>query len=143
MAEYIDRETLIEFVKKYSANINGETTLKCVEIAIRNAPTEDVVPRSEVEKLEQKLKDQDLTNMILRANLHSPVIERAKQEVAREILGEIDFVFNTIKMEMETHIGEAIVKNDLSTASAIQYGKDVICVAEKALLKALKKYIGE
>lgn len=70
-------------------------------------------------------------------------IDEIKKEVAREMLGEIDFVFKTMKMEIETHIGEAILENDLSTASSIQYGKDVICLAEKVLFEALKKYIGE
>ena len=89
-----------------------------VKRAIENAPAVSIVLRSELET-------------------------KAKQEVAREILGEIDFVFKTIKMEIDTHIGEAIVENEMSTANAIQYGKDVVCVAEKALLMALKKNIGE
>lgn len=45
MPKYYEAEALIEFVKQYSPRINGATTLECVERAIRNAPTSDVVPR--------------------------------------------------------------------------------------------------
>ena len=48
MARYYDCEDLISFVKRYTPNINGETTLECVERAIREAPTADVAPKSEV-----------------------------------------------------------------------------------------------
>ena len=43
MAEYYEAETLLEFVKQNTPHIDGETTMKCVERAIRNAPTADVV----------------------------------------------------------------------------------------------------
>ena len=43
MTQYYESETLIKFVKKYTPHINGETTLECVERAIREAPTDDVV----------------------------------------------------------------------------------------------------
>ena len=46
MARYYESETLIEFVKKYIPHLNGETTLECVERAIREAPTADVAPKS-------------------------------------------------------------------------------------------------
>ena len=47
MARYYEETALIEFVKQYTPTIEGETTLECVERAIRNAPTADVVPKSE------------------------------------------------------------------------------------------------
>lgn len=43
MAVYYNAETLLEFVKQYTPRINGETTMECVETAILNAPTADVV----------------------------------------------------------------------------------------------------
>ena len=43
MVRYYNAETLIEFVKQYTPNINGETTLQCAITAIENAPTADVV----------------------------------------------------------------------------------------------------
>lgn len=43
MARYYNAETLLEFVKQYTPHINGETTMECVETAILNAPTADVV----------------------------------------------------------------------------------------------------
>lgn len=43
MAEYIDREATVAFVKKYSPQIDGMTTLECVERAIKEIPAADVV----------------------------------------------------------------------------------------------------
>lgn len=43
MPEYIEREALIEFVKQNTPNINGETSIKCVDRAIRAIPAADVV----------------------------------------------------------------------------------------------------
>ena len=43
MPEYIEREALIEFVKQNTPNINGETTIECIERAIRAMPAADVV----------------------------------------------------------------------------------------------------
>lgn len=40
---YIKRETALEFVMSTVPHINGETTIKCVERAIKEAPTADVV----------------------------------------------------------------------------------------------------
>ena len=48
MARYYEESALIEFVKLYTPTIGGETTMECVERAIRNAPTADVAPKSEV-----------------------------------------------------------------------------------------------
>jgi len=43
MAEFYNAETLLEFVKQNTPHIDGETTMKCVERAIKEAPTADVV----------------------------------------------------------------------------------------------------
>lgn len=43
MAEYIEREDAINFVKKYTPTIDGETTMQCVETALKHAPASDVV----------------------------------------------------------------------------------------------------
>ena len=74
---------------------------------------------------------------------HKDEVEEAKQEVAREILDKICFVFDQMEMEIEDQIEEATHKCDFSIARKMKYGKDVICLAEKTLLKALKKHIGE
>ena len=52
MARYYDDETLIEFIKQNTPNIDGETTLKSVVRAIHHAPTADVVPKSEYDALQ-------------------------------------------------------------------------------------------
>lgn len=76
MERYYKEETLIEFVKNYSPNINGETTLECVERAIRNAPTADVVPRSEVDKA--RLKGYESGK---RENLYGFPVEQLAQKI--------------------------------------------------------------
>ena len=43
MSRYIEKETALEFVLNNTPHINGETTMKCVERAIREIPTADVV----------------------------------------------------------------------------------------------------
>ena len=42
MAKYYNAETLLEFVKQNTPNFNSETTMQCVERAIKEAPTADV-----------------------------------------------------------------------------------------------------
>ena len=56
MARYYEETALIEFVKQYTPTIEGETTLECVERAIRNAPTADVVPKKEIANVLYDLK---------------------------------------------------------------------------------------
>ena len=57
MARYYEETALIEFVKQYTPTIEGETTLECVERAIRNAPTADVVPKKEIANVLYDLKN--------------------------------------------------------------------------------------
>lgn len=56
MARYYEETALIEFVRQYTPTIEGETTLECVERAIRNAPTADVVPKKEIANVLYDLK---------------------------------------------------------------------------------------
>lgn len=41
--EYIERGALIEFVKQNTPHIDGDTTMQCVERAMKAAPAADVV----------------------------------------------------------------------------------------------------
>lgn len=41
--KYFERVELIKFVKEHTPNINGDTTMRCVERALKNAPVADVV----------------------------------------------------------------------------------------------------
>ena len=80
MPEYIDKEKLIRDL------IDNRCFYPAiVKKAIENAPIEDVVPRSEYEKMKEKA-DRHLDN------LKAVLDERAetKTEVAREILDEIE-----------------------------------------------------
>lgn len=51
MSKYYNADTLLEFVKQYTPHIDGETTMQCVETAILNAPTADVVSRNVYEQV--------------------------------------------------------------------------------------------
>ena len=51
--EYIERGALIEFVKQNTPHIDGDTTMQCVERAMKAAPAADVV---EVEKVAEMLR---------------------------------------------------------------------------------------
>ena len=46
--EYIERGALIEFVKQNTPNIDGDTTMQCVERAMKAAPAADVVSLDDV-----------------------------------------------------------------------------------------------
>ena len=134
MARYYESKTLIEFVKKYTPHINGETTKECVERAIREAPTADVVPKSEVDLYRRQvdeLEDELATTY--------DKLEKAKTDVAREIFEEIEEIFKkriAFYTDMakqskftEKHYAETMIKNC------------EIYLQEIAELK--KKYIGE
>ena len=43
MPEYIEVETAVDFVKNNTPCFGDETSMRCVERSIRNAPTADVV----------------------------------------------------------------------------------------------------
>ena len=94
MARYYESEALIDFVKQNTPHFNSETTMECVERAIRNAPTADVAPRSEVEALEKEI---DRLNHILNCYAlqygtvkdQSKTINKVKTEVASEILSDL------------------------------------------------------
>lgn len=88
MAEYIDREALLEQIdNRVNAFYDEEMNIKdmCVQLT-ENAPTEDVVPKSEVEEI-VKFKD------MAYAELKSLFIE-AEQEVAKQIFEEIEKLQN-------------------------------------------------
>ena len=83
MARYIDADALME--KMYARLKDGAVLYRISPQAIYDAPTADVVPKSEVERLEVELKA-----MRGAANSYKMHYENAKSEVAREIILEID-----------------------------------------------------
>lgn len=88
MTRYYESESLIDFVKNNTPHINGETTMQCVVRAIQNAPTADVVPESEIERLKRICNSYALQYGTVRDQ--QKVIDEAKREVAREIFEEIE-----------------------------------------------------
>ena len=87
MPEYIDKEKLIRDLID-----NRSFYPAIVKNAIENAPTEDVVPRSEVDEIAEELSD----TIVMKDELFDEVIKlrteltKAKTEVAREIFEEIE-----------------------------------------------------
>lgn len=94
MAEYIEREALIAEIQK---NINtywneGSGGYYIAEDAlnysVKTAPTADVVPKSEVERLQEEIETLKDNNEHL-----AVLLTEAKQEVAKEIFEEIESIF--------------------------------------------------
>ena len=108
MDEYINRNATITFVKKYSPQINGMTTLECVERAIKEVPAADVIITPcrvgdtvysfcddfgvilpyFVENLRIGFMDKDRNYLCYEANCHT--------EETDELLDEIDFDLDDI-----------------------------------------------
>lgn len=103
MARYYEETALIEFVKKYTPAINGETTMKCVVRTIREAPTADVVPKSEYEKLQQLLDA-----AIAGQETLQKALANAKTEVASEIIDEFMSVMRGKHEENRPKYGGAL-----------------------------------
>ena len=89
MARYYEETALIEFVKQYTPHINGETTMQCVERAIRNASTADVVPKIELHD--------DHHKQVACYTLGCREGDKIKREVAREIFEELESIFDKKK----------------------------------------------
>lgn len=96
MARYIDAEALTdsmlehynELCEKYGDYDHYTTGYGDAIDAIENAPTADVAPKSEVEKLSHKCEDcAGCTQWVCDCSL---IEEHAKSEVAKEIIKEID-----------------------------------------------------
>jgi hypothetical protein len=109
MPNYIDKDKLI---RDLIDNRNFYPAI--VKRAIENAPTEDVVPRSEVEK--------------------------AKQKVAREILDEFECHISTgIRI-----LKDCINDTDTDQEKRHLLGRlHELCGMEKSIAELRKKYIGE
>lgn len=100
MARYYEETALIEFVKERTPTINGETTMECVERAIREAPTANVVPKSEGESI----------------NPIQEAIEQKKKEskglalgALNELLDEKDAEIKRLKAENKTLQGNLVI----------------------------------
>ena len=126
MAEYIDREKLKRKLIDYYSIFPA-----MVKRAIENAPTEDVVPRSEVEELNNLIeilnaRNDDLfeeNERLMRTGCQA--VKQAKQEVASQVIDE----FKNLAIDYMTN------KDLLLTVF-----KNAIAHAEAELKK---KYIGE
>jgi hypothetical protein len=156
MPNYIDKGKLI---RDLIDNRNFYPAI--VKRAIENAPTEDVVPRSEIEEL-QKFKDMAYAevrsyNEELKARLDQakqtrymitengsiemiPTVESVRQEVAREILDEFECHIST---------GIRILKDCINDTDTDQVKRHLLgrlhelCGMEKFIAELKNKYIGE
>ena len=97
MARYYEETALIEFVKQYTPTIEGETTLECVERAIRYAPTADVVPKKEIANVLSDLK----------IAVHNKVTYRNSKEVPTFItLEEFDAILQNFINKYRSQVGD-------------------------------------
>lgn len=112
MAEYIAREALLELINedcKYK-NPTNEYTRGCNEVCdwaiktIKNIPTADVVPKSEVEMLQGALKAEERHNE-LTMEMAKKALANAKAEAAREIFAELERVLSRFAYPSLTALG--------------------------------------
>lgn len=98
MARYIDADKLINKMFPIGLVDNGKYTInaKAIKVAIDQTPTADVVPKSEVERLEKEVEQlRNNNDCLIKEAVFAPM-ERAhtiiavRQEVAREIFEEIE-----------------------------------------------------
>lgn len=121
MAEYIDREALLELINedcKYKKPTN-EYTRGCNDVCewairtIENMPTADVVPKSEVEELKAIIADHKASE-----ERWEELYSNTKSEVAREIFEEIEKILaknigcnsNTIAFYKVDKVDDAIAE---------------------------------
>ena len=93
MARYIEGKALLNALKEERKKGNFVFTAKWIKEIIDDLPTADVVPKSEVERLETELKA-----MRGAANSYKMHYEKAKAEVAREIFEEMDNILDDYKL---------------------------------------------
>ncbi|MBE6664057.1 MAG: hypothetical protein E7602_06100 [Ruminococcaceae bacterium] len=131
MAEYIDKNELLATINRNRAEAHNERCAQLLE-AILQAPTEDVVPKSEVERLEGELI---LAKALAKARLDAKeailckegqeFVAKAKQEVALQIINEF-----------KNMVVEYVQERDLLLVAF----KNAVAYAETELKK---KYIGD
>ena len=102
MARYIDADKLeYDLQQKHCGECNMYDGLKCKTCEIDDmfyyltaAPTEDVVPKSDVDRLQSILDSYALQyGTVMDKHI---IIERVRTEVARELFDEIEDVLNNI-----------------------------------------------
>ena len=153
MAEYIDREQLLEQIEEpmnwtdSEAELQEQADYQAFKNMVENAPTEDVVPRSEVENLQKRIANQREEIERLRKHTHNIQQSRnhykAKAEsVGKQLHNVLQGYHNRIdqaKQEVAKQIFEEIEKIALTHID--RYGR---CIIDKNDLAELeKKYIGD
>ena len=97
MNEYIKKGDAVDVIVKYPYNIAGKTAtaIKMIE----DLPSADVVPKSEVDKLQNELViwKQNRFNLFQRLECY----EMARQKVASEIFAEIEFDIHQLMFERD------------------------------------------
>lgn len=109
MARYIDADKFTERIKVSPAfcNINDGLLLQRVVIdLLNNAPTADVVPKSEVERLQKILDSYALQYGTVKDQ--QDVIDKANQELASEIFEEIEKIACVYKLDGDFYLDNGI-----------------------------------
>ena len=89
MARYYEETALLEFVNLYTPTINGETTMKCVERAIRAAPTANVAPMEEVERLNKEV-DRLSQVVLYHEGITQMEVDEAKVDTVKKMQERLD-----------------------------------------------------
>ena len=101
MTQFIDREKTIEFVKLYCPNINGETTLECVERAINQVPKAEIICVGEKQKVINLLEDVEeidhIEKMVIHAIYETVLYENYPPQVFAKLKEKINQRFENYK----------------------------------------------
>lgn len=132
-----------DFLQKI-AEAENKTIFEIIK-TIENAPTEDVVPRSEVEEADKEIArlKEILTNYALQygtVKTQQKVINQAKQEIAREIFEEIEGNTNQAIKRLKD-AKEGVTDKDLRNYVNGKIGE--VENTQTFIAELKKKYIGE
>ena len=131
---YIKKEPIVEFITKGLNNPDNTKAFgyDAIEILteIEYAPTADVVPKSEVEKLKTYIDDLNDSKEHL-----AVMLTEAESEVAMKIFARVRKVFYDVSFALDNEFKKAVLNND-------KYAIDLIS-GEDEILRNVRRIIEE
>ena len=137
MAEYINREEMLKFIRETNANyhwLTSQYSASWIYDFIESQPTADVVPKSEVEWLYKQV-DMLSQEVMYNDDIAKMKVDEAKEKVAREIFEEIEKIIQDRKNE------EIKRQGDNKMISPFTYSFGALEVIEFQFAELKKKYI--
>lgn len=149
MPRYIDANDIIHRFKGLMTD-GGEVYVPLSEVrkALQMTPTADIVPKSEVERLQAELDDKQFRcdscdRIMLTGAEHRACVKHAKQMVAREIFADIErVVLSKIPMEIRPMFRPIGVRVDFSDGVLLGT-KNALYEAILSIAELKKKYMEE